>query len=190
MKNKKVEQAYDEILKVIEKYKDICVFDITELRRKSKNHLFGLKLKEEFNLGIDPLIVYNSDWVVVDSYRFIGWWGSKYNRQISWSDDGRQPENELLLQICFPTGAYIFGDDYPQKLFQEFFLELKSYNPDYIDTHNSCLYFKVEKAAKVFNSFGLILEKYHKINKQDSKKRQIQKLEEELKKLQTTKHEE
>jgi len=72
----------------------------------------------------------------------VGWWGEKYGRHISWSDDGKQPEDELLLVISFPTGAYIFGDDYPTEFFKEFFQELKTYNPKYTDTTNKTLYFQ------------------------------------------------
>ena len=36
------EKAYNEIFKLLKKYKDICIFDIESLERESKYHLFGV----------------------------------------------------------------------------------------------------------------------------------------------------
>ncbi len=107
----------------------------------------------------------------------------KHGRKISWSEDDSQPEDEFLLDISFATGAYIFGDDCPIELFKEFFNELKSYGPKYIDKHNKCLYFSMENAGRVFNEFENILNKYNEKNKEDEKKRRVKKLKAELEKL-------
>ena len=110
--------------------------------------------------------------------------GKKKRRTISWSDDGRQPEDdELLLSISFATGAYIFSDDYPETLFKDFFNELASYAPKYKDTVNKCLYFSMDNAGKIFNDFDAILAKYKSLNKEDFKKRKIEKLKKELETL-------
>lgn len=176
-------KAYSEILKTLRKYKDVCVFDIDELDRKAKCHLFGLKLKEEYGFDIDPKTISSLEWVRLREYITLGLWGEKYHRTISWSDDGSQPDGELLLEIRFSTGAYIFGDDYPTNLFQKFFLELKSYNPNYTDTANHNLYFSMDNAGKIFNEFNSILKKYYELNKEDFKQRRIIKMKEELEKL-------
>jgi hypothetical protein len=176
-------QAYSEILNTLKKYKDICVFDVDDLERKAKWHLFGIKLKDEFGLDIDPKRVQSLDWMKFGDYRIVGWFGEKYRRTISWSDNGTQPVDELLLELHFSTGAYIFGDDYPTNLFQKFFLELKSFNPKYIDSANHSLYFSMDNAKDVFNSFDSILKKYNEINKEDWKQRKIQRIEDELKQL-------
>lgn len=176
-------EAYKEILGAIKKHRDICVFDVEDLERKAKHHLFGLELKEYYGLNIDPSQVKSLDWVKFGDYKAICWYGDKYNRKISWSDDGTQPDDELLLKICFPTGPYIFGDDYPVELFQTFFQELKSFNPKYTDTANKALYFPIETAKSVFNSFDDIFKKYRELNSEDRKRRQILKLEQELEKL-------
>src|SRR5699024_2542344 len=115
--------------KLLHKNKELCVFDVNDLERKAKTHLFGLELKEVHGLNIDPKQV-NS----IDYQRFgdkvIGLFGEKYKRTISWPVDGRQPEDEYLFTVSFPTGAYIFGDggtfnkDYPTEFFQKFWLEL------------------------------------------------------------------
>ena len=179
---KEIKKAYKEILDVINKHRDIVVYDYEELDNISKKHLFGIELKEKY--GIDTNVRNVSlDYNRFGEYRAIGWWGKKYRRTISWSDDGKQPVDELLLSLGFSTGAYIFGDDYPQELFQKFWQELKSYNPKYIDTSNSSLYFSMKNASKIFNEFNTILDKYHEINKKDMKERKIKKLQGELEEL-------
>jgi hypothetical protein len=184
---KKVKEAYDEILKALHKHREICVFDVSELERKAKTHLFGLELKEVYGLNIDSKQIKNMDWVRFGEYRAIGMWGEKHRRTIIWSVDGIQPEDEMLLQICFPTGAYIFGEDYAVNFFQKFWLELKSFTPDYIDEVNLGLYWKLENAKDVFNSFDLLLKKYYELNKEDAKQRRIEKMKKELEQLENSK---
>lgn len=176
-------KAYSEILKTLKKYKDVCVFDIDDLERKSKFHLFGIELKEKYGLNIEPRHIQSLDWIKFGDYRTIGWFGEKYQRTISWSDDGEQPEDELLLRISFPTGAYIFGEDYPTDIFQKFFLELKSFNPKYTDTTNKSMYFSMDNSKDIFNSFDSILRKYYEINREDFKQRKIEKMKKELAEL-------
>lgn len=182
-------QAYSEILNALNKHREICAFDVDGLGRRAKTHLFGLELKEKYGLNIDPYRIDSLDWNRFGEYRSIGVFGEKHNRRISWSVDGRQPENELLFMIGFPTGPYIFGDgdiynkDYPQGFFQKFWLELKSFNPDYVDEANHALYWSVENAKEVFNSFEEILEKYNELNREDIKQRRIDKMKKELAKL-------
>lgn len=189
----KIKKAYDEILKVLYEHKEICVFDINDLEEKIKKHLFGLELKEIYGLNIDPKEIYSinnlicfvisADYHNFGNYKVIGQWGEKYKRTISWSFDGRQPENEILLQISFSTGAYIFGNDYPDDFFEKFWLELKTYKPDYIDEANKSLYWKLENAKDVFNNFDTIFKKYNELNKIDFKKRKIEKIKKELEQL-------
>lgn len=178
-----VKQSYTEIFNTLKMHKDVCVFDIESLERKAKHHLFSLELQEDYGLNIDPKRVDSCDWMRFGDYKSIGWWGEKYRRTISWSVDGRQPEDELLLQISFPTGAYIFGGDYPNDFFQKFWLELKSFNPDYTDEANHSVYWKVQNAKEIFNSFENILDKYRQLNREDFNKRRIAQMKEELEKL-------
>lgn len=181
-----VKKAYDEIFEALKKYNDVCVFDINDLERKAKIHLFGLQLKEEFGLDIKPESVDSLDCIRIGDDRYIVWYGGKTNRTISWSDDGRQPEDELLFKISFPTGAYIFGGDYPTEFFHKFWMELKSYNPKYTDTANKSLYFSMDNAANIFNNYKSIVAKYNEENNKDVKLRKIAKMKEELEKLQST----
>ena len=176
-------KAYADIFKLLKKNKDVCVFDIEDLETRSKLHLCGLELKELYGLNIDVKQVRSFNWIECGEYVYIGWFGDKYNRTVSWSDDGKQPIDEQLVIFKFSTGAYIFGEDYPTDLFQKFFLELKSFNPDYCDSHNHCLYFNVNRAKDIFNSFNDILKKYYEINREDAKKRKIERMKLDLAKL-------
>jgi len=186
----KAEQAYKEILDVLKKHKDVCIYDVSELDSLAKKHLFAIELREKFGLNIELHDITSLDYNRLGEHVSIGMWGTKHDRKISWSDDGKQPENELLLVISFPCGAYIFGNssanDYPTELFNEFFEELKTYNPKYTDGHNHTLYFSTENASKIFNEFQRILRKYHELNTIDAKKRKIKRLQEEIAKIECT----
>ena len=182
----KVKKAYDEIFKALHKHREICVFDISDLERKAKTHLFGLELKEVYGLNIDPKQVSSFDYQSFGEKK-IGLFGEKHRRTISWSVDGRQPEDEYLFTVSFPTGAYIFGEDYATDFFQKFWLELKTYKPDYIDEANHCLYWKLENAKDAFNNYDSVLKKYYELNKEDVKRRRIEKMKKELEQLENTK---
>jgi hypothetical protein len=178
-------KAYKKIFGLIKKYKDVCAFNVEDLERKSKIHLFGIELRESYGLNINPMSVDSIDWVRVGQYGGIGWFGEKYRRTVSWSDSGEQPNNELLFYLGFSTGAYIFGDDYPVSFFNKFFLELIEYAPKYIDTNNHCLYYAIGDAKEIFNNFDSILAKYRELNREDVKQRKIIKMKEELAKLES-----
>ena len=176
----KTEIAYKEILKVLKKYKDDIVFDVDSLEEKSKNHLFGVKLVEKYGFKLNPRCIYSTDWQELKSNVFIGFYDGDNRRKISWEDKDKQPKNETLLCINFPTGAYIFGEDYPTDIFNDFFNELKTYKPKYVDTRNHSLYFSLNNGGKVFNDYDSILEKYHNEYKTKAKEREIKKLKEQL----------
>jgi hypothetical protein len=133
-------------------------------------------------LAINPKQVQSLEYLKTGEFTSIAWWGEKYRRTISWPVDGRQPEDELLFSISFSTGAYIFGDggtfckDYPTDFFKKFWLELKEYKPDYVDEANHGLYWKVENAKDIFNSFDDVLNKYYQLNEEDIKQRRIKKM--------------
>ena len=77
----------------------------------------------------------------------------------------------------------MFDKDYPTAFFQKFWLELKTYKPDYIDEANHCLYWKLENAKEMFNSFDDVLKKYYDLNREDVKQRRIEKMKADLAKL-------
>ena len=178
----KAEKAYTEIFDLIKKHKDICNINIKDFELKKEHHLFGLKLKE-YGLNIDPLQVNSLDWVSLGEYINVSHWGNDTTRFISAPDDGIQPDNELLICISFPTGAYSLGGSYPTELFNEFFLELKTYKPKYIDSANKSLYFSMDNAKDIFNKFSSIYLKYVKKYNDSYKLREIKRLEAEIVKL-------
>lgn len=108
---------------------------------------------------------------------------AKEGKSISWSDDGRQPSNEWLYIISFSTGAYYFGDHYPEETFNEFFNELKEYNPKYSDTRNRTLYFSPENAITIHAVFEDIVKKYAELSAEEYKKQKAEKLRKELEEL-------
>lgn len=176
------EKAYKEILKALNKYKSEIVFDVDSLERQAKQHLFGLELVEKYGFKIDPKNIHSTDWQKLKENVYIGIFDGE-RRRISWPDDGRQPKNETLLYISYPTGAFIFGDDYPTEFFQKFFLELKTYKPKYIDSANKSLYFSLDNAGKIYNDYDSIIKRYYEKNKEDLRQRKIKQMKYELSKL-------
>lgn len=176
------EKAYKEILEVLNKYKSEIAFDVDDLEGKAKHHLFGIDLVEKYGFNLDPKTIYNTDWQKLKENVHIGFFDGE-RRRISLSDDGRQPKNETLLYISYPTGPYIFGSDYPTALFQKFFLELKTYNPKYTDSANNSLYFDLDNAGKIYNDYDSIIKRYREENKEDLKQRKIKRMKDELAKL-------
>ncbi len=179
---KVTKKAYKEILKVLNKYKKEIVFDVDRLETEAKHHLFGIDLMEKYGFDLDPKIIHNIDWQELRENVYIGFWDGE-RRNISWSDDENQPNKEILLCFKYPTGAFIFGGDYPTEFFQKFFLELKTFNPKYTDSHNHSLYFSMVNAGVIFNAYDSIVKRYREENKEDLKKRKIKKIKDELEKL-------
>lgn len=194
---KKWKKAYTEVLETCEKYKEFYdkygFDDIKSLWWSAKDHLRLIEWYEKYGLKIDhDNKPYSYSYFKIDDYRLFSEFKDAERdkekgsgKYISWSDDDRQPKDEWLFQIGFSTGAYIFGEDYAyqQQLFQDFFDELKSYKPDYSDTHNSYLYWKLENAKPIYDNFYEILNKYRERNKSELKQREADKLRKRLEEL-------
>jgi len=193
-------KAYQNILEACEKYQNFdnkySFYDIDTMRHSAKNHLLLIEWYEKYGLKLShdykPMQYHHFK---VNEYMAFSYFqdgdndkDNRVGKYISWSDDGRQPSNEWLLCISFPTGAYIFGEDYAgqQQLFQSFISELKSYNPDYSDTVNKSFYWKLENAKSVFEDFSDVLQKYRERNKSELNKRKAEKLRKELEALEET----
>ena len=193
MKLAQTNKAYAEIMQILKKHKELIFLDIPDVESKIKLHLLGIELLETYGLCIDPLRVNRYDWMEFGEHKRIGLYGTKHNRVISWLDCGEQPENEMLFMLKFPTGAFIFGyggivdKEYPVNFFNKFWKELLAYKPDYSDTANHCLYWKLENAKSMFNDFDGILRKYYDLNKEDVKQRKIESMKAELAKLENSK---
>jgi hypothetical protein len=147
-----------------------------------------LQLCVEFSMNLECA---GYDWyqkyLTYDCKADVGLYKESNGRQISWSDDGRQPENEWLCLISFPTGAYIFGNifknEYPKETFNKFFEELKSYGTKYCDTNNHKLYFTSDVAHKVVKDFPEIFKKYKAMCQEEYDRQCVKELEAELSKL-------
>ena len=179
MKLQETKQIYDSILKIARKNKDLLNFDFDSLELKAKNHLFGLELKEVYGLEINEKIINNIQYQELKNNVHLTYIDSE-RTTISWEDSGKKPQGERLIKFSYPTGAYIFGGDYPTIFFEKFFFELKSFNPDYCDSANKALYFKLENAKEIFNKYDSIIKKYDELNKEDIKQREILRKQKEL----------
>lgn len=177
--------AYAELQSVIDKHGDIFAndYDVRSILGTIKR----LNLEERFGI---PLSCTGASWynacvAVGDAY--VGYYGKDFEREISWSDDGRQPKDEWLYLVSFPTGPYIFGSYfdkvYPVKTFQAFFDELKAFGPKYSDTNNKTLYFTEDVAAKVHNAIKPLYLKYKEQVDTEMKEKRKKELEAELAKL-------
>jgi hypothetical protein len=198
----KWKSAYIDIRNVCSKYSaDKNVYrnvfdDIDNLRISAENHLMLIDWYEKYGIKLDhEYKPYTFHYFKIGDITF-----SKFNdaqaekdagsgRYISWSDDGHQPMNEWLMSISFSTGAYIFGEDYEgqRQLFQDFFNELKTYKPDYSDTANHNLYWKLENAKPIFDEYADILKKYRDKNAAELKQREVTAMRKKLAELEDTK---
>jgi hypothetical protein len=181
---KKIE-AYKAILAIV----DSCIAETqinssVDIRNNLKLLIQLEEISTEFGVEIPCHYGYGSSWYKLSDFQTIGIYGEDHNRTISWSDDDSQPDNEWLYVICFSTGAYIFGQEYPTKTFQAFFNELKQFEPKYIDSMNTSLYFTSKKSAAIHAAFPEILQRYKGLVYDELKEKRIKALQDELEKLQ------
>lgn len=193
-------EAYTDVLKVCDKYaerfkqKYASEFsDIHEMSVKARDHLMLIEWYEKYGLKIEhDNRPHSYGYFKVGEYmNFNRFNDAKKDKAegsgcfISWPDDGRQPKNEWLLYIRFSTGPFIFGKDYEgqKQLFRDFFDELKSYKPDYRDTANRSLYWKLDNAKGIFDDFNAIMKKYRERNQSELKQREAEALRKKLAKL-------
>lgn len=191
--------AYTDVLKVCSKYgrfNNKYSSDFNDIHRmgvSAKDHLLLIEWYEKYGLKLDhDYKPYSNNYFRLDDHREFAHYNEAQKekdsgnggRYISWPD-GKQPKNEWLFEIGFSTGAYIFGEDYDsqKQLFQDFFEELKGFNPDYSDSHNHSLYWKLENAKAIFDNYHSILQKYQERNTSELKQREADNLRKKLQKL-------
>lgn len=186
-----MKKIFQDIIDICEANKHLDTEDtLSDIQVKAKSRVikceweekYGIKMSKYFrpaendyyNMYNDQSISYFKDGY--DCYK------KSYGRSISWSEGDKQPVDEWIYSIGFSTGPYIFGMDYDgqEKLFREFFEELRTYKPDYEDLHNRHLYWKIENAKTIMDKFMEILNKYHAKNNDELKSREIAKLEARL----------
>lgn len=143
--------AYKKILKVIENCAKDVELDIhVDISYRLKQLITREEIQESFGINLKNCYDYNDGYFKVGKDEYLARFGSKHNRTISWSVDGRQPEDEWLLAVTYPTGAYVFGADYQEETFKQYFNELKKFEPKYVDEANHNLYYTADKAKAVY----------------------------------------
>lgn len=187
MNREMVEKALNVCEKNAQLFKDIGVVEFNKVYKATNNVLYAIKLQEDYgikNINVDMVKNAEPDvYVMIGEYAYIASMGKKYSRTVSWSADGRQPEDEIMFVLQFPTGAYIFGDSYPKELFKDMWDEIKTYDFKYVDDVNSNIYFSLENAAPIANEFQNILQKYYKRFRDEANIRRAAELRRELEKL-------
>jgi len=179
------EQAYKEILDVCCKYKELKLDGVNDMIISARDALEVIRWEKDYGIelpvGSKPYSY--SFFAVKNDHMAFSYFGK--DSTISWPDDGRQPSDEWLLKITFPTGAYIFGKEYDfnKSLFDELFEELKTYKPDYCDSMNHSLYWSLPNAKAIYDCIGDILRRYHEKNKSLSNAKRAYELRKELEEL-------
>lgn len=177
--------AYKKILKVIESCAEDAHLDmrVLDLIQTLKSLTGREEIQENFGIDLSNCYDYHGTYFKVGYEQYIAKYGSDYNRTISWSDDGKQPEDEWLFVISYPTGAFIFGEDYQQETFKQYFDELKGFEPKYVDTANHNLYYTADKAKAVYEKVDEVFKKYRAIAEENRKDSKIEALKKQLEEL-------
>lgn len=162
-------QAYQQLLEVALKNKEYIDSNIVA---DIKEHLDAIQKSIEFGLELS----YNGPHHYVvkggyDSWTRVLLISKDANQFIGCSDDGKQPQDEWLYLVGFTAGPYIFGsylnNCYPIETFQQFFSELKGFEPKYCDSVNKALYFTADKAKAVHEAFWPLFNKYKALVKDE-----------------------
>ncbi len=173
--------AYKKILKVIKSCAKEAELDSSvDIGYKLEQLITREEIQESFGIDLKHCYEYSDSYFKVGYDQYIALYGTKHNRTISWSDDGEQPKDEWLLAVTYPTGAYIFGEDYQKETFAQYFDELKEFEPKYVDTVNHCLYYTADKAKAVYDEVGEITKKYRAIAEENRKASKIDALKKQL----------
>ena len=170
-------EVWKDILDICEKYNGENE-TIKSFKRACELEIFRNEIIEKYNINIPIDRINNTKFIRIDS-----WCGDIslgiYNEN-NVSNMEEKPKNEMLLSIMFPTGAYIFGEDYDTEIFDEFYKELKTYNPKFCDDLNHYLYFDLESAGKIYNEYRNIYKKYKEKYNARINERRIAKLKAEI----------
>lgn len=177
-------EAYKKILKVVKSCaKEVAIDSSVDISYKLEQLITREEIQESFGINLMNCHNYSGTYFKVGYEQFIAKYGSEYNRTISWSDDDTQPEDEWLFVISYPTGAFIFGEDYQQETFKQYFDELKRFEPKYVDTVNHNLYYADDVAKVVFEKVDELLKKYYAIAEENRKDSKIEALKKQLEAL-------
>lgn len=169
----KLKQALEDIVALVNNNHMDIIPGLKMLARNAKEALKIVNLYDKWRLNVraDQLI---------NSYQI------EYGIGIgTYSDipNGPKIEPTELLKISFPTGAYIFGEDYDTELFKEFYKKLHDVTPAYEDELNHALYYTDDNGSEAYEHYLQTYKKYNEMYKDRSKQRRIKELEKELKML-------
>lgn len=182
-----VEKAMRVCKKNAQLFSDLGINQFAHAYDEVRKSLYAIRLQEDFGIhGVTRGMVRHVEpdvYVVINEHMHIASMGEKYCRTIAWSADRRQPKDEIMLVLTFPTGAYIFGDSYPTALFNDMWAEIKTFNFKYVDDVNHNVYFSLDEAAPIANAFRDILQKYYKRFRDEFNVRRAAELRRELEKL-------
>ena len=180
----KTKKNYIALLESLELHKDLLESDSDLISLSTvEDKIFTRELIEDYGWSIPSYVEGNCRWFRLSEEFSAGTYGKDQGRTISWEDNGKQPNSEFLLCVSYSTGAYYFGEYYDKKLFAEFFQELVTFNPKYKDSENKALYFTKEVAGKLLEAYGGVKKKYQDRYNSEANSRKVQKLKEELSKL-------
>ena len=155
-------------------------YEIRNFMQEIDKKIKILEYKEKYDIDLQTRDFHNADWICIERFKgtiYIGKGMKVLN------SDVQLDENEKLIEFCYPTGAYIFGNDYDTKVFEEFFEELKKYNFKYIDDINAKLYFELEQGSKLLKDYDKICKKYQELYDLRSKERKKEELKKQLEML-------
>jgi len=155
-------------------------YEIRNFMREIDKKIKIIEYKEKYDIDLKTRDFQNADWVYIERFKGIIYIGKGMEVLNS---DAQPDKNEELIAFCYPTGAYIFGNDYDEKVFEEFFEELKKYNFKYIDDINDKLYFELEKGSKLFKDYDKICKKYQELYDLRAKERRKEELKKQLEML-------
>lgn len=151
---------------------------IMTIKEKCSLELFRNEIIEKYNINIPIDKINNTKYIRISSWHGDISLGIYNEKNVCNMEE--KPDNEMLLSIQFPTGAYIFGEDYDTEIFNEFYKELKTYKPKFCDDLNHYLYFELKNAGKIYNEYENIYKKYKEKYNSKIYKRKIDKLKEEI----------
>lgn len=177
--------GYRKLIQIVEDYE---LEDMRNAKEVARKRVFAFEFEDKHKIKLSSDITLNGNGFYAPVNARLGCmcvanFGEKHNRRIL--NIKKEIDDEVLLEISFSTGAYIFGDDYPKEFFSKFYAELKAYEPKYCDDLNHCLYFSMDNAMEIFNAYRDICEKYIKENQNDFLRRKAEKLRKEAERIES-----
>lgn len=193
MENSETKKALLSVKNVVEKYNNNLPKRVSRVLEEIEDALLRLELGDKLDTFIPEYHSPSQNYVdlsmngirnhEVSLLRF----GGESKSQISFPDDGEQPEDGWYLRFSFSCGAYTFSGDYPTKSFNAFFSHLKSYGARYCDTVNNDLYFsldkELDKARNVYRDYKDLFARYRKEGQEETLSKRIKDAETQLAKL-------